>query len=69
MSTYKAPKIKSLNSKSLIELMGPCVTQYQGSLDIGAARRGSLAELNVHKDQIVICKHISQRQDGIVRLG
>lgn len=65
MSAYARPKIKSLDSRLLIELMGPGVTQY-GSLNIGAARR---AELNVHEDQIIICKHVPQRQDGIIRLG
>lgn len=66
MPKYIKPKLMSLKSNSLIEMMGPCVTA--GYLNVGAARRAQMA-LREHKEQIVICKIMPEKQNEVVRIG
>lgn len=68
MSTYTKPELESYKSDLLMELTGPIVTAYQGTLDIGAARRPLLTS-NAHRNQIVICKTVTLKSDEVVKLG
>lgn len=65
MSTYTKPVFKSVASNEIVEIVGLVFTV--GYLDIGAARRVAVGQNN--QNNIVICKVIEQKQDGIVKLG